>query len=127
MTGFIDPLEMASVDSEAEVAPDAATSPPDTLEQVRNLVLLAHPEVVPELVHGASLTELLASVEPAHRAYAELVARLHVDAPSPAAQAQPTHQVPAGGAVPAPLDLERMPTAEKLRRGIRDRISPSLR
>ncbi|CAN5812543.1 hypothetical protein BH20CHL3_BH20CHL3_11250 [soil metagenome] len=125
MTGFIDPLEMNSAESEVAITPDTDASAPDTLEQVRELVLRAHPEVVPELVRGESLSELLASVEPAQRAYAGLAARLHVETPPPAER--PTHQVPAGGTGPAPMDLDRIPTAEKLRRGIRDRTSQPLR
>lgn len=41
----------------------------DDLTKVRELVLLAHPEVVPELVRGNSIDELIASVAPARSAY----------------------------------------------------------
>ena len=125
MTGFIDPLEMNSAEAEEAAEPDVDPAGQDTLDRVRELVLRAHPEVVPELVRGESLSELLASVEPAQQAYAGLAARLHVD--SPVTAAQPTIQAPAGGFGPAPMDLDRIPTAEKLRRGIRDRTSQPLR
>jgi hypothetical protein len=48
-----------------------ASSPPPTsdLGQVRELVLKAHPDVVPDLVRGSSVDELIASVEPARTAY----------------------------------------------------------
>jgi hypothetical protein len=36
---------------------------------VRELVLKAHPDVVPDLVRGSSVDELIASVEPARSAY----------------------------------------------------------
>jgi hypothetical protein len=39
------------------------------LGKVRELVLKAHPDVVPDLVAGSSVDELLASVEPARSAY----------------------------------------------------------
>ncbi|MBA2775676.1 MAG: hypothetical protein H0U31_02970 [Chloroflexia bacterium] len=125
MTGFIDPLEMNSAEAEEPAESDVDPAGQDTLDRVRELVLRAHPEVAPELVRGESLSELLASVEPAQQAYADLAARLHVD--SPVTAAQPTIQAPAGGFGPAPMDLDRIPTAEKLRRGIRDRTSQPLR
>ncbi len=39
------------------------------LSKVRQLVLKAHPDVVPDLVRGSSVDELIASVEPARSAY----------------------------------------------------------
>jgi hypothetical protein len=39
------------------------------LGKVRELVLKAHPDVVPDLVRGSSVEELIASVEPARSAY----------------------------------------------------------
>jgi len=121
MTGIIDPLELTGAEPEPAIVREAAGVSPETLERVRELVLLAHPEVVPELVRGVSLTELLASVKPAHQAYTDLAARFQPD------EAPPILQVPAGGTGPAPVDLDRIPTAEKLRRGIRDRLSQSRR
>lgn len=128
MTGFIDPLDTAEHDLEPDPAtlPESAGIDGETLERVRDLVLRAHPEVVPELVGGATLAALLGSIEPAHQAYADLAARLTPGGPAPAAiPAVPP--VPAGGSGPAPLDLDRIPAAEKLRRGLRDRIAQSLR
>ena len=39
------------------------------LNTVRELVLKAHPDVVPDLIAGSSVDELVASVEPARTAY----------------------------------------------------------
>ena len=39
------------------------------MAKVRELVLKAHPDVVPDLVKGGSVDELIASVEPARSAY----------------------------------------------------------
>src|SRR5215207_5874857 len=39
------------------------------LGKVRELVLKAHPDVVPDLVRGSSVDELIASVEPARSAF----------------------------------------------------------
>ncbi len=41
----------------------------EELGKVRELVLKAHPDVVPDLVRGGSVDELIASVEPARTAY----------------------------------------------------------
>jgi len=121
MTGFIDPLETAG----DEPAVDAASTPappgddPEVIARVRDLVLQAHREVVPELVGGASLGELLASIEPARQAYANLADRIAAN-PPPGPEAA-AHPVPAGGTGPVPLDPDRMPASEKLRRGILQR------
>jgi hypothetical protein len=128
MTGFLDPLTLAQEDdplapgatgNDDQPAPAPATTgeldhpaPVDPeLEQVRQLVLRAHPDVVPELVAGASIAELLASIGPAAETYSALAARIGAAAP----------QVPAGTVSPAPVDLERLPIAEKLRRGLAER------
>ena len=113
MTGFIDPLESHAPDSGPD-APDPPSPASDEVDRIRNLVLLAHPEVVPELVQGTSIGELLASIEPAQAAYRTLADRIQATAP-------PVATVPAGGSGPAPLDLDRLPAAEKLRRGLEDR------
>jgi hypothetical protein len=110
MTGFIDPLESHAPDS-ASATPDPDQPASDERDRIRELVLLAHPEVVPELVQGASIGELLASIEPARSAYRTLAERIQAAAP-------PVASVPAGGSGPAPLDLDRLPAAEKLRRGL---------
>ena len=41
----------------------------DDLTAVRDVVLRAHPDTVPELIAGESISALLASVEPAREAY----------------------------------------------------------
>src|SRR5215210_7236748 len=55
----------------ATAVPPPATSqqPNPDLDKVRELVLKAHPDVVPDLVAGSSVDELIASVEPARTAY----------------------------------------------------------
>lgn len=121
MTGFIDPLDSAG--DEPVIDPASATPAGDeqeVLDRVRDLVLQAHREVVPELIAGASLTDLLASIEPARQAYANLANRIQAGQ-APVADAPAVPPVPAGGTGPAPLDLDRMPASEKLRRGILQR------
>jgi hypothetical protein len=53
-----------------EMTTPAGVEPAGTdLGKVRDLVLKAHPDVVPDLVRGGSVDELIASVEPARSAY----------------------------------------------------------
>ncbi len=90
---------------EAPDAPDAAIS--TDLDVVRELVLRAHPDVVPELIAGDSIETLLASVEPARAAWQRLAERF--DAPA---------RVPAGGHPASAIDPDRLSASEKIRRGL---------
>jgi hypothetical protein len=84
------------------------------LAAVRELVLKAHPDVVPELVTGNSVAELTASIEPARAAY-QRIAEAMASPIGGRAIAPPA--VPAGGSGPA-VDPDTLPAAEKIRRGI---------
>ncbi len=88
---------------------------PSDVDAVRAVVLSAYPDCVPELVQGATVAELLASVEPARAAYAR-VAAVVTDRSEPPATAGPP-VVPAGGGS-AVVDPGALPPAEKVRRGI---------
>jgi hypothetical protein len=83
------------------------------LEAVRDVVLSAYPDCVPELVQGDTVAELLASVEPARAAYARVAATVTI--PVETVSAPPP--VPAGGGS-AVVDPGDLPAAEKVRRGI---------
>jgi hypothetical protein len=65
-----DEVEMVEVQAGGGTTP-AGVEPAggDELGKVRELVLKAHPDVVPDLVRGSSVDELIASVEPARSAY----------------------------------------------------------
>jgi hypothetical protein len=80
------------------------------LDAVRELVLRAHPDVVPELIAGDSIAALLASVEPARAAWERLAERIGAPPTTPA--------VPAGGERPVAIDPERLSASEKIRRGL---------
>jgi hypothetical protein len=108
---LISPLELIEEENLDQAEPAIGT-PPDDLDAIRELVLRAHPDVVPELVSGTSVAELLASVEPARSAYARLVDAIAVQRPVPEAT------VPAGGGAPIAIDPDRLPAAEKIRRGL---------
>ncbi|MDQ3694676.1 MAG: hypothetical protein M3464_13770 [Chloroflexota bacterium] len=84
----------------------------DELAAVRELVLRAHPDVVPELVAGSNVGELVASVEAARAAYRRVAET--VGAPGPP-------RVPAGDTPRVAVDVELLPAAEKIRRGLGSR------
>jgi hypothetical protein len=66
-------VETTDVQTIAVTTPAPPTAndlqPTADLGKVRELVLKAHPDVVPDLVAGSSVDELIASVEPARTAY----------------------------------------------------------
>ena len=124
MAGLISPLE----GSDDGPTPDSTQEHPaqaaddgraDEITAIRELVLKAHPDVVPELITGASVAELLSAIEPARAAYGRLVDTVRAAAPQ--ATSAPVPAVPAGGSAPVPIDPDRLPPAEKIRRGIHAR------
>ncbi len=139
MTGLISALEIADGDRpDSPSAPEATGAPQeaDDLSLVRELVLKAHPDVVPELIGGDSVASIVASISPAQAAYSDLAARIQANsvsssapgsapssAPGSASNPSAAPRVPAGSAAPAPLDPDRIPAAEKIRRGVRDRAA----
>jgi len=84
----------------------------DAVAVVRELARKAHPDAVPELIDGADVAAIAASIEPARAAFARLKEQLA----SAQSVARPA-PVPAGGNPPA-VDPDRLPAAEKIRRGL---------
>jgi hypothetical protein len=121
--------EEAAVTEVGEVR-DAAGTPAASdaaeLGKVRDLVLQAHPDVVPDLVRGNSLDELLASVEPARSAYQHVAERVRTSAtthPTDAGAPAPTPRppaVPAGGATTV-LDPSTLGPTTKIARALAER------
>jgi hypothetical protein len=110
--------ELESVDQEG-VAVESSGGGAMSVEElaaVREVVLRAYPETVPEMVGGESVEALLQSIEPAAAAYQRIAAGVAARVPAPAA---PT--VPAGSAPPVSVDPERLPSVEKIRRGLATR------
>lgn len=94
-------------------APDAVVTDPPAgtdLDAVRELVLRAHPDAVPELVSGDSVEALLASVEPARAAWRQVAERIGGSSATP--------PVPAGGQQAVAIDPDRLSASEKIRRGL---------
>jgi hypothetical protein len=101
------------------------------LEKVRELVLKAHPDVVPDLVRGGSIDELLASVEPAKSAYQRVADAVRAggggqpvtaDGPQTPAAAQPP-AVPAGGANNV-VDPSTLAPTTKIAQGLAQQRKP---
>lgn len=89
------------------------------LARVREVVLLAHQDVVPELVQGGTLDELLGSVDGAKAAFARISER--VKPAVPANPVPPAPPVVPAGAGNAAVDPGTLPAHELIRRGIRAR------
>ncbi len=105
-------IEPAVVDVETEVA------------MIRELVYQAHPDVVRELLVGQTLTDILASIEPARAAYQRVVERVEGALERERAASTPS----GGGAVtrPAPVpDGATLTTTQRLRLGLRARAGTS--
>lgn len=104
-------VETATVDgvvTEEQTGPVGPAG--DDLAAVRDLVVAAHPDVVPEMIGGASVAEIVASVTPAREAYRRVV--------ETAATSRAAPSVPAGNAPPVAIDPEMLPPTEKIRRGL---------
>lgn len=95
--------------SEPDVTPVVDPQPPDDLAQVRELILASHTDIVPELVQGASVADLVASIESARTAYTRVIESV------PTA---PPITIPAGGNAGVEIDIDALPTSEKIRRGL---------
>lgn len=102
-----------------------ARGTPEELATVRELALHAHPDTVPELVGGATVAEIVASLEPARAAYRRIAERAAGStggtgaAPIETANRMPP--VPAGDAPRVVVDPDRVSAAEKIRRGLEER------
>jgi hypothetical protein len=83
------------------------------LARVRELVLSANPDVVPEMVQGTTFDELMASVDPARDAYRRIVEQAKAAEPGPRVATQP------GGRGTALHDVESLSPLAKIREGLR--------
>ncbi|CAN5604649.1 hypothetical protein BH23CHL2_BH23CHL2_25120 [soil metagenome] len=99
-------IEPGGQPDEAGGAGDAA----EDLDGVRELILRAYPDIVPELLAGESVDRLLASVPAAREAYSRVAAAIHEQAPAP---------VPTGSGRRPPIDPEGLSPEGKIRAGLR--------
>jgi hypothetical protein len=89
----------------------------ESIAIVRDLILKGNPDLVPDLVRGETLAELMDSVEPARAAYQRIAEAVRAEVRTTAPI------VPAGGATPVPIEeltadglIKR--GMEQLRRGV---------
>lgn len=86
--------------------PDELLNPiPDSkdIESVRQLILTLHQSIVPDMVNGDTVSDLIASIKPAEEAYNRILTGV---------------RIPAGGNAPHSLDIDSLPTFDKIRRGL---------
>ena len=114
MPELISPLELMQEMQIEEADPDIPATA--DIAAVRELVLRAHPDVVPELISGESVEAILASVESARAAYERLAESWGKTNPGGVS-------VPAGGGVMLAVDPEKLPPAEKIRRGLKAAVA----
>jgi hypothetical protein len=107
-------LSIIEVDEQVEGAEAAAGDGHGyNIEAVRELARKAFPDTIPELIVGETYEEVMTSVERARAAYA----RVFMEVEERQAVVKPP-VVPAGGSSAVVVDVERLPAAEKLRRGV---------
>ncbi|MFS8531670.1 hypothetical protein [Sphaerobacter thermophilus] len=86
------------------------------LERIRELILAAHPDVVPDMIKGTTFDELMESIEPARAAYARIAESI---------RSQPSNApgIPAGqpGRQTSPAHVERLSASAKIAEGLRRR------
>jgi hypothetical protein len=99
------------MDPENVAADEVADETVEATVPLRDLVMKAYPDVVPELLSGETVEEMLASVPGAQEAYGRIVEASKSAHPDP---------VPAvGGARHFPMDVSAMSPALKIREGLR--------
>lgn len=111
----------AANDGTSDRSAAGTSAPAPDPSKLRELVLAANPGVIAEMIAGATLDELLASVAPAKAAYDRVVAS--VQQGKPAAPA-----IPAGGGASARqfvVNIEELSPAAKIAEGLRQRKARS--
>src|SRR5918998_37621 len=92
-----DVIETVDVQTVAVTTPANVEPVGTDLNKVRELVLKAHPDVVPDLVRGGSVDELIASVEPARSAYQRIAEQVRGSGGETTVTAEPGATVNASG------------------------------
>jgi hypothetical protein len=82
----------------------------ESIAIVRDLILKGNPDLVPDLVRGETLAELMDSVEPARAAYRQIAEAVRAEVRTSAPI------VPAGGA--APVAIEELTAGSLIKRGL---------
>ena len=124
----MDTIEQAPIDeigvdpatpdkSSPRTAPDVTS---DDVALVRDFIVAADAGLIAELVTGATVGEVLASVATARAAYQRIAEQVRAGVPlaEPVVRPTPVPAVPAGGAAPFVVDPGDLPSGELIRRGI---------
>ena len=125
----MDPNEQTPTDDPMTVEIAATGTPeatgtsraPDDVALVRDFIVATDPALVPELVTGADVAAVLASVAAARAAYQRIAEQVRAGqaAIAPVAtRPAPAPVVPAGGAAPFVIDPADLPSSELIRRGL---------
>jgi hypothetical protein len=118
-----DPIETPDLPNIPEAEPVELEIEQPQLEEwndvaaVRDVILAAYPDCVPELVQGSTVKELLDSVQLAREAFFHVAKRLADRQRAQAVEVSRPPVVPAGGAGLV-IDPDLLPPTEKLRRAI---------
>lgn len=92
----IEPEALPTATDEPSEAGTAEPPPPslsaEELAEIREILVSANPQAVPELIQGSTLAELKASVEGAKAAYQRIADSVHGTPPAPVPAGQPGRQ-----------------------------------
>jgi hypothetical protein len=105
-------LTPEALESGEEAATSAGSADVD-LGRVRELVLAAHPDVVPEMVQGATFDELMSSVQAAREAYQRIASEATQSRGAPRVAAQPSQRSA------SLVDMEALSPLGKISEGLR--------
>jgi hypothetical protein len=116
-----DPSAPDPPESAGQEEPSMPTTAIEEAALIRDLILRAHSDVVPEMVRGNTLHELLGSLPAAQDAWRNALERVHSTGSVTSEHATPNAPpVPAGATVrSAPVDLESLSPLAKIRAGVR--------
>ncbi len=115
------PIDENPTDDPGPAVPSDA---PDDVALVRDFIVATDPGLIPELVMGASVGEVLASVAAARAAYRRVAEQVRAGQVADGAAGRFTPSgpmapvVPAGGAAAFVVDPGELPSGELIRRGI---------
>lgn len=98
--------------------PAVPSDAPDDVALVRDFIVATDPGLIPELVVGASVGEVLASVAAARAAYRRVADQVRAGPVAVEPVTPPAPVVPAGGAAAFVVDPGELPSGELIRRGI---------
>ncbi|HEX3721407.1 MAG TPA: hypothetical protein VHV31_01370 [Nitrolancea sp.] len=91
------------------------------LDAVRDLILLVHPDAVPELVSGSNVAELIGSVDTARAAYQRVAETLRPAAPTTTGETTPPRVPAGGGQRHISVNVDHLSPAAKISEGLRRR------